>query len=89
MLFCTTRDWSDHAPFNELGIPFAYFEATNWEIGELDEYEQTEEYGGVWHTENNILAFIEGAYPERIEERLTTYSHVLTDLLKFMNKTSK
>ncbi|MEM5017435.1 M20/M25/M40 family metallo-hydrolase [Metabacillus indicus] len=84
----TTGDWSDHAPFNELGIPFAYFESTNWEIGELDGYEQTEEYGGIWHTENDTLAFIEEAFPGRTEERLTTYSQVLTELLKFMNKTS-
>jgi Zn-dependent M28 family amino/carboxypeptidase len=84
----TTGDWSDHAPFNKLGIPFAYFESTNWEIGELDGYEQTEEYGGIWHTENDTLAFIEGAYPGRTEERLSTYSQVLTELLKFMNKTS-
>jgi len=84
----TTGDWSDHAPFNKLGIPFAYFESTNWEIGDLDGYEQTEEYGGVWHTNNDTLSFIEKAYPGRIEERLSSYSQVLTELLKFMNKTS-
>ncbi|WP_308315068.1 M28 family peptidase [Bacillus sp. M6-12] len=84
----TTGDWSDHAPFNGLGIPFAYFESTNWEIGELDGYEQTEEHGGVWHTENDTLAFIETEYPGRIQERLSTYSQVLTELLKFFNKTS-
>ncbi|RSD28761.1 M20/M25/M40 family metallo-hydrolase [Mesobacillus subterraneus] len=84
----TTGDWSDHAPFNALGIPFAYFESTNWEIGDLDGYEQTEEYGGVWHTRNDSLEFIENAYPGRIEERLSTYSQVLTELLKFFGKTS-
>jgi alkaline phosphatase isozyme conversion protein len=84
----TTGDWSDHAPFNELGIPFAYFESTNWEIGELDGYEQTEEYGGVWHTKNDTLAFIETAYPGRIQERLSSYSQVLSELLKFFGKTS-
>jgi alkaline phosphatase isozyme conversion protein len=84
----TTGDWSDHAPFNALGIPFAYFESTNWEIGELDGYEQTEEYGGVWHTKNDTLHFIETAYPGRIHERLSTYSQVLTETLKFFGKTS-
>lgn len=84
----TTGDWSDHAPFNELGIPFAYFESTNWEIGDLDGYEQTEEYGGVWHTNNDTISFIEKAYPGRIEERLSSYSQVLSELLKYMNKTS-
>jgi len=84
----TTGGWSDHAPFDELGIPFAYFESTNWEIGELDGYNQTEQYGGIWHTENDTLSFIEEAYPGRIQARLSTYSEVLTDLLKFFGKTS-
>ncbi|MDR0139207.1 M20/M25/M40 family metallo-hydrolase [Metabacillus idriensis] len=85
----TTGDWSDHAPFDKLGIPFAYFESTNWEIGELDGYEQTEEYGGIWHTDNDTLAFIEEAFPGRTEERLSTYSQVLTELLKHKTSTSK
>ncbi|MGD6796069.1 M20/M25/M40 family metallo-hydrolase [Metabacillus indicus] len=84
----TTGDWSDHAPFDKLGIPFAYFESTNWEIGDLDGYEQTEEYGGIWHTENDTLTFIEEAFPGRTEERLSSYSKVLTELLKHMNNPS-
>lgn len=84
----TTGDWSDHAPFDKLGIPFAYFESTNWEIGDLDGYEQTEEYGGIWHTENDTLAFIEEAFPGRTKERLSSYSQVLTELLKHMNNPS-
>ncbi|KKK33578.1 peptidase M28 [Mesobacillus campisalis] len=84
----TTGDWSDHAPFNSLGIPFAYFESTNWEIDDMDGYTQTEKHGGVWHTKNDTLAFIESEYPGRIQERLSTYSQVLTELLKFMDKTS-
>lgn len=84
----TTGDWSDHAPFNEVGIPYAAFESTNWEIGDQDGYEQTEEYGGIWHTENDTLEFIQQAYPGRLEERLSTFSTVLIDLLKFTDKSS-
>ncbi|WP_339148155.1 MULTISPECIES: M20/M25/M40 family metallo-hydrolase [unclassified Sutcliffiella] len=84
----TTGDWSDHAPFDKAGIPFAYFESTNWEIGDMDGYEQTEEYGGIWHTNNDTLEFIQLAYPGRLEERLSTFSTVLIDLLKFTDKTS-
>ncbi|WP_223702126.1 M20/M25/M40 family metallo-hydrolase [Sutcliffiella deserti] len=84
----TTGDWSDHAPFHNAGIPYAYFESTNWEIGDQDGYEQTEEYGGIWHTSNDTLKFIQQAFPGRLEERLSTYSTVLIDLLKFTNKTS-
>ncbi|MFC4322519.1 M20/M25/M40 family metallo-hydrolase [Litchfieldia salsa] len=84
----TTGDWSDHAPFKTLGIPYGYLEATNWEIGALDGYDQTVEHGGVWHTSNDTLEFIETEYPGRIQEHLSTFSTLLTDLLKFMNKTN-
>ncbi|ARI78729.1 M20/M25/M40 family metallo-hydrolase [Halobacillus mangrovi] len=84
----TTGDWSDHAPFKSKGIPYGYLEATNWEIGDLDGYQQTVEHGGIWHTENDTLEFIEEEYPDRVQEHLSTFSTLLTDLLKFMNKTS-
>ncbi|ULT59445.1 M20/M25/M40 family metallo-hydrolase [Neobacillus drentensis] len=84
----TTGDWSDHAPFKAKGIPYGYLESTNWEIGDLDGYTQTVEHGEVWHTPNDSIDFIENAYPGRIQEHLSTFSVLLTDLLKFMDKTS-
>lgn len=84
----TTGDWSDHAPFKAKGIPYGYLEATNWEIGDLDGYTQTVKHGGVWHTKNDTLDFIEQEFPGRIQEHLSTFSTLLTDLLKFMDKSS-
>ncbi|MYL69871.1 M20/M25/M40 family metallo-hydrolase [Halobacillus litoralis] len=84
----TTGDWSDHAPFKAKGIPYGYLEATNWEIGDLDGYQQTVKHGEIWHTEKDTLAFIEEEFPGRVQEHLSTFSTLLTDLLKFMNKTS-
>ncbi|WP_342431588.1 M20/M25/M40 family metallo-hydrolase [Neobacillus sp. FSL H8-0543] len=84
----TTGDWSDHAPFKAKGIPYGYLEATNWEIGDLDGYTQTVKHGGVWHSKNDTLEFIEKEFPGRIEEHLSTFSTLLTDLLMFMDKTS-
>ncbi|MBD3107487.1 M20/M25/M40 family metallo-hydrolase [Bacillus sp. AGMB 02131] len=81
----TTGDWSDHAPFNRLGIPYGYLEATNWELGDLDGYTQTEKHGGVWHTQNDTLEFIEKEFPGRIQEHLSTFSIVLTDVLKSLD----
>ncbi|WP_053070456.1 M20/M25/M40 family metallo-hydrolase [Alkalihalobacillus pseudalcaliphilus] len=77
----TTGDWSDHAAFNAAGIPYAYFEATNWEIGDLDGYTQTEEHGSFWHTENDTLEVINDKFPGRVEERLASFSTLLTELL--------
>jgi len=84
----TTGDWSDHAPFHALGIPYGYLEATNWELGDRDGYTQTEKHGGIWHTPNDNLEFLEREFPGRTKEHLTTFSTLLIDLLKFTNKTS-
>lgn len=84
----TTGDWSDHAPFKRLGIPYGYFEATNWEIGDIDGYTQTVKHGSVWHTPNDTLEFIEKEFPGRVEEHLETFSQALTELLKLFGKTS-
>ena len=81
----TTGDWSDHAPFKDKGIPYAYFEATNWELGELDGYTQVPvEYGDdgeIWHTEYDYIDYIESNFPGRINERLNTFSQVLVEML--------
>lgn len=73
----TTGDWSDHAPFMKLGIPVVYFESTNWTVGALDGYDQTEEFGPIMHTERDNLAFLEANMPGHIEENLSTFSHIL------------
>lgn len=84
----TTGDWSDHAPFKRKGIPIGYLEATNWALGAQDGYTQTEKHGGIWHTRNDTIEFIEKEFPGRIQDHLSTFSALLTDMLKFMNKTS-
>ncbi|MGD6942415.1 M20/M25/M40 family metallo-hydrolase [Cytobacillus gottheilii] len=78
----TTGDWSDHAPFKNLGIPYGYFEATNWDIGDKDGYVQTVEHGAIFHTKNDTLEFIESAFPGRVKEHLSSFSLLLQELLK-------
>jgi len=77
-----TGDWSDHAPFRGIDIPVAYFEATNWEIGDLDGYQQSEEYGTIFHTDMDNLDFLEDAFgkEERIMPHLETFSELLVHL---------
>lgn len=85
----TTGDWSDHAPFKAAGIPYAYFEATNWEIGDLDGYTQTVKHGEIWHTENDNLTFLEKEFPGRVKEHLKGFTIVLTELIEKADKAFK
>jgi alkaline phosphatase isozyme conversion protein len=82
----TTGDWSDHAPFKAKGITIAYLEATNWELGDLDGYTQTEKHGGVWHTQNDTLEFLEREFPGRTQEHLNQFTNILTQLLTDIKK---
>ncbi len=81
----TTGLWSDHAPFVGAGIPYGYFEATNWTLGDMDGYTQVDvEYGldgAIWHTGYDNIGYIEDTFPGRIEERLSTFTQVLTNIL--------
>lgn len=85
----TTGDWSDHAPFKNLGLPYLYFESTNWDLqyedGSYSEGEQeTEEYE-IMHTERDNLSFLHENFPGRIEDRLYTYTTLLSNLLVQIN----
>jgi hypothetical protein len=77
----TPNGFSDYTAFNQIGIPVAAFESTNWEIDELDGYTQTEEYGSFWHTPMDALETIEALYPERPMERLSAFTTVIHDFL--------
>lgn len=82
----TTGDWSDHAPFKAKGITIAYFEATNWELGDQDGYTQTEKHGGIWHTENDNLEFLEREFPGRVQEHLNHFTNMLIWVLADIKK---
>ncbi|SEN89114.1 Peptidase family M28 [Mesobacillus persicus] len=82
----TTGDWSDHAPFKAKGITIAYLEATNWEIGAHDGYDQTVKHGGIWHTSNDTLDFLEEEFPGRVQEHLNQFTQILTQMLTDIKK---
>lgn len=82
----TTGDWSDHAAFKAAGIPYMYFESTNWSLGEKDGYTQVDvklgEAGEIWHTDFDTVDYISTNFPDRIEERLNTFSTVTETILQ-------
>ncbi len=81
----TPDGFSDYTAFNRAGIPVVAFESTNWEIGDLDGYEQTEEFGSFWHTPWDNLAKIEELLPGRPMVRLEAYTTLVFEYLKHLN----
>jgi alkaline phosphatase isozyme conversion protein len=81
----TTGDWSDHAPFKSIGIPYIYLESTNWTLGNKDGYTQVSteygEDGEIWHTEYDTLEYINTTFPGRMQERLNLFVVVLEAIL--------
>jgi hypothetical protein len=81
----TTGDWSDHAAFMEKGVPYIYFESTNWTLGVKDGYTQVDPKYGVdgeiWHTEFDNLEYLEENFPGRTALRLSTFSQVIQEFL--------
>ena len=81
----TVSGMGDYAPFDEAGVPFLAFEATNWDKGELDGYIQTDESRGkggeIWHTKFDTLEYIESYAPGRAVKRLGGLVLVLYDFI--------
>lgn len=78
---------SDGEAFEALNVPILYVEATNWDIGDLDGYEQTTNPaipgGSTWHDplEDNETVLKNAFGQERIDQRLRDYSRLLSRLL--------
>jgi alkaline phosphatase isozyme conversion protein len=81
----TPDGFSDYTAFNQADIPVVAFESTNWEIGDLDGYVQTEQYGSFWHTPNDNLTTIEQLLPLRPIVRLEAYTELTFEFLKHLN----
>ncbi len=77
----TTGDWGDQEPFDKIGIEYAAFEATNWNIGNKDGFTQTDikygDNGYIWHSKYDSLSYIENTFPGRIKEHLYIYEKLL------------
>ena len=78
---------SDGESFNGMDIPVLFIEATNWELGDLDGYEQTDNPaipgGSTWHdpAEDNKEVLNNALGQERIEQRMRDFSRLLTRLV--------
>lgn len=80
----TPDGFSDYTAFSQAGIPVAAFESTNWEIGDLDGYEQTAAHGSIWHTPWDTLEKIEEFFPGRPMQHLRAFTTVTFEFLKHL-----
>ena len=81
----TTGPFSDQVAFTEKGIPYTYFEATDWTLGEKDGYTQVDlQYGvngEIWHTKYDTLEYINKTFPGRAESHLNAFVKVLMKII--------
>lgn len=72
---------ADYGAFKDKGIPYIYFEATNWTLGEQDGYTQVDpQYGDegyIWHTKYDTLEYLDATFPGRVNEHMRIFVSAL------------
>jgi alkaline phosphatase isozyme conversion protein len=75
----------DYEAFDLAGIPWIYFEANNWNLGDKDGYTQVDtqygDQGAIIHTEYDDLAYLDEVLPGRVDHNLDLFVQVLYHLL--------
>lgn len=76
---------ADIFAFQKAGIPFAYFESTNWTLGDKDGYTQVDpqygDSGAIIHTQYDTLEYLDETFPGRVDGRLNSVITILYNLL--------
>ncbi len=76
---------ADYAAFEEAGIPWIYFEATNWTLGDQDGYTQVDpqygDQGTIIHTQYDNLQYLDQTFPGRVDQHLDLFVSVLHHIL--------
>ncbi len=75
----------DYSAFQRAGIPFAYFEATNWTLGDKDGYTQVDpqygDQGAIIHTGYDRLTYLDETFPGRVDEHLAFFTRIVEAIL--------
>ena len=81
----TGKGSSDYAAFRDAGIPYAYFEATNWTLGDKKGHTQVDtkygEHGVIRDTKYDTLEYLDATFPGRVDQHLNLFISVLYNLL--------
>jgi hypothetical protein len=72
---------ADYSAFQKAGIPFAYFEATDWTLGDQDGWTQVDpkfgQNGEIWNTKYDYLDYINQNFPGRMTQHLNLFVRLL------------
>ncbi len=87
----TKIDGSDQTPFNAIGIPYVYFEASNWNGGSFDNFYQTSDpavaNGKIMHVvDYDQMPFLKAHFDQRMKEHLRDYVRITCSLLSTMQQ---
>ena len=78
-------DCTDYSPFQAAGIPFVFFESTDWNLGNKDGLTPVDpdygEQGRIQHTLYDSINYIDTNFPGRIDRHLNLYVTLLYDAL--------
>jgi alkaline phosphatase isozyme conversion protein len=81
----TGKGISDYAPFQEAGIPFAFFQTTDWTLGSQNGQTQVDprygEKGVIRHTKYDTLEYLDSTFPGRVDDHLNLFITILSNLL--------
>jgi Zn-dependent M28 family amino/carboxypeptidase len=81
----TKKGSSDYSPFRDAGIPYAYFQTTNWTLGDKKGQTQVDtsygEHGVIRHTKYDTLEYLDATFPGRVDQHLDLFISVLYNLL--------
>jgi hypothetical protein len=76
---------SDYVPFQAVGIPYVYFNSTDWSLGDKKGTTQVNasfgENGVIRHTKYDTLQYLDASFPGRVDQRLDLFVTVLYNLL--------
>ncbi len=81
----TGKGASDYAPFRDAGIPYAYFHAANWNLGDKKGGTQVDvrfgDNGVISHTKYDTLDYLDTTFPGRVDSHLNLFISVLYNFL--------
>ncbi len=74
-------DCADYSAFQTAGVPFAFFEATDWTLGDQDGWTQVDpkfgQHGEIWNSKYDYLDYINQNFPGRVEQHLSLFVRLL------------